>query len=168
VLQIDLASPKEVLQIDLTSPKESWREKSSEIFFKEETCLCSSGNANQWLKTPYVDETEEISRLQKRLSNQITENVWREKESVRLQEQIKRLQERNLVSPRHLIRLKRANVATSKGGNSLEISITESEIDQDPKDTNWMQLLPAINNKCSNYLPHSRMNAADKMNTLSY
>jgi hypothetical protein len=52
--------------------------------------------------------TAEISRIQKRLSDQIAEKLWMEKEDVRLQESIKHLQKRNLVSRRHYNCLERA------------------------------------------------------------
>ncbi len=79
-----------------------------------------------------TDKAEELSRLQKQLSNQITKSVWEEKERIRLQERIKHLQENRLFTKRHLTRVERAYVATSIGDlPSGEVSITDSEVDAD-------------------------------------
>jgi hypothetical protein len=91
------------------------------------TPTCNSHDQNK-------DTIKDIERLQKQLSDQINENVWREKESVRLQERIKLLQARNLISSRNYTRVEHAYVAIAKDGNPLNISITDNKMDADPRD----------------------------------
>jgi hypothetical protein len=101
-----------------------------------------------------VHPIDQISRLQKQLSDQIKENVWKEKECTRLQERIKHLQENNQVSRRNLTRIEHAFVAITKEGNAnanvTEISMAGSDADNDEENifdtsSTWMLPVPSSN-----------------------
>lgn len=74
-----------------------------------------------------IDEAQEISRLQKELSNQITKSIKEEKECVRIQEKIKHLQNHHQIFKWHFTSIECAYVAIGTGGPSLgEVSVTDS------------------------------------------
>ncbi len=104
--------------------------------------------------TSYVnyDEHAEISRLLKKVSDQITENVWKQKECI---------------DYKSTFSLEHAFVATSKNGNPLEISMTESDAEHDNGSTkassdnthDMVNKAKSItNSKCSSSLWLWRMN----------
>ncbi len=76
---------------------------------------------------------EEISKLQKKLNDAINDNAWKEKECIRLQNQIKYLQERDNIPPQHAIHIEHAFTAVAKATNSMEVSVDVDHEDDDIK-----------------------------------
>jgi predicted nucleic acid-binding Zn-ribbon protein len=84
------------------------------------------------LKDKY-HSNDEITKLQKELNDAINDNVWKEKECIRLQNKIIHLQENNNVSRRHVTRVERAFVAVTKDMSSMEVSVDVDPDDSDAK-----------------------------------
>jgi hypothetical protein len=111
-----------------------WRKrpnvKHADKYFQKRKSSYMTAQRNAIPQDNY-DEHVEISRLQKQLSDQINDNVWKEKECTRLQECIKHLQEHNQASRRHANSLERAFIAIVKDGNPIEVSVAESDAEHD-------------------------------------